>query len=503
MRGFLPHPSRRFPFLSRELVLFMIAFHRGNRRNHVVRGLVFAALVSIFALAISPAAAQIGRVDPLIGASLELPNGTVRHGSRPTVWVREHTGKLTTGQVFVEVGGTSIVLMPDGQLYTVASRDVRPANLSYVGFTVKEITDRMLANERYKGFQAESSLRYVYIYKCSDRFLKAASTILETTFAGVYDYLKRRGFDVHEPKTPLVAVIFDTQEEFLKESKLPEEVLAYYDPRSNHIYLWEQPKAGTTAVNLVATQQTSTISHEGVHQILHNVGLQERLSRWPAWISEGLPEYFSASIDLHSLRWRGAGYTNHLRLLSIQGDLRSGTPVGLVETIVKSPGLSSKGYAWSWALTHYLATNRNSTFIQYLEEVGKRKPLENGRLSISAGDSQADLDEFRKYFGDSLDDLSNRVLTHVSKLKVEDPTERDKHFIVALEFVRNSKIARDFAIGLSAEQAQEQRAGLLKKLSVAELRTAQIKFYEFKNRKDAIYFCRSWINGAGKQVLER
>ena len=98
------------------------------------------------------------------------------------------------------------------------------------------------------------------------------------------------------------------------------------------------------APDLAVKQSISTIAHEGVHQVLHNIGVQQRLSRWPMWISEGLPEYFAPTQVDERIRWKGVGLVNDLRLHSLVEYLRERlaryevpTEIAIVDTIPRTP----------------------------------------------------------------------------------------------------------------------------------------------------------------------
>src|SRR5436309_1049105 len=74
--------------------------------------------------------------------------------------------------------------------------------------------------------------------------------------------------------------------------------------------------------DLALGQAISTIAHEGVHQILHNIGVQRRMSVWPMWLSEGLAEFFAPTTVDGKLRWKGPGQVNDLRMFELEEYVR-------------------------------------------------------------------------------------------------------------------------------------------------------------------------------------
>jgi len=176
-------------------------------------------------------------------------------------------------------------------------------------------------------------------------------------YPGLFGYFRRLQIDVHDPEVPLVVIIFHTEEEFEEYRAMSESVAAYYDSISNHVVIYEQSKLATIAPELAAKASISTIAHEGVHQILHNIGVQHRLSRWPTWISEGLAEYFAPTSVGRRFRWKGVGKVNDLRMSELGTYLKRPRlqPGEMVRQTIAANSLSPTGYASAWALTHFLA----------------------------------------------------------------------------------------------------------------------------------------------------
>ena len=128
-------------------------------------------------------------------------------------------------------------------------------------------------------------------------------------------YCKRQKLDVHEPEVPLVVIMFRTRKQWQEfNAKVFKDretnVVAYYSPISNRVIMYEQSDLVDVAPELALKESVSTMAHEGVHQILHNIGVQKRLWCWPMWISEGLPEYFSPTSLDKGVKWKGVGLVN-------------------------------------------------------------------------------------------------------------------------------------------------------------------------------------------------
>ena len=205
-------------------------------------------------------------------------------------------GKPVVGIVHVEVGNRFVVLMPNGQLISVKSSEATLTDRPFVAATKQEIADE-LTSGRFQGFRTRTTKRYLYVYNTSEAFATATSRIMETMYPGLFNYCRRQKIPVEDPRFPLVVVMFRTQDEFDKYREMPPGLVAYYNGLSNHVVMYEQSRLTEIAPELAFKQSISTIAHEGVHQILHNIGVQQRLSRWPLWFSEGLAEYLRRPIS--------------------------------------------------------------------------------------------------------------------------------------------------------------------------------------------------------------
>ena len=95
--------------------------------------------------------------------------------------------------------------------------------------------------------------------------------------------------NTHDPEIPLVVIMFNTEAQFQAYSegqRVPHGAVAYYNMVNNHIVLHEESRLFASSPELARGQLLSTIAHEGAHQILHNIGVQQRLSMWPMWLTE-------------------------------------------------------------------------------------------------------------------------------------------------------------------------------------------------------------------------
>ena len=358
---------------------------------------------------------------------LQIPVGEPIAGGGRRVTVSADDGAIVVAKLHVEIGDRYIVIMPDGKLRSIPTSAAELTEEPYVGYTADGMIERLTADQ-FPEFNGRKTTHFVFIYNTSPEFQTATSRILESMYRPLLQYFKRQKFEVADPDTPLVVIMFRTREEFDAFRPMPSGVAAYYDMVSNYVILHEQSELTEIAPELAVKQSISTIAHEGVHQILHNIGVQQRLSEWPQWISEGLPEFFAPTDTSRRIRWKGLFQVNDLRLHTLVKHFEKvGVDAGraqLIDPVIAADELDALGYAKSWALTHFLSKARRDEMFDFLREVSTAEPL------AEPMDSEA---LFKKYFGEDTDQLSTLLTAHLNKMEYVDPWENQTHYLVMVE----------------------------------------------------------------------
>lgn len=302
------------------------------------------------------------------------------------------------------------VLLPTGEMAGAPMDALQETEQVFRPYTFDEL-GKLLSEEVFRGFKVAQSKRYLYIYNCSDKFRLGTSRILESMYTPLQSYFKREKIKTVDPEFPLVIVIFATHREMRAYREVHESVVAFYEPMSNRVVLTERSRLVEAAPELGIPQAYGTIAHEGVHQILHNIGIQERLSRWPAWVTEGMAEYFAPCEVSQAGTWKGVGKRNDMRMLELtQLPAPDKNRDTITEHTVTARQLTSTGYATAWALTHFLAEKRKKQFMEYIREVSAMKPLE-------VTDPDEDLVRFKRIFGEDLYKTETGVYQHILSLQ--------------------------------------------------------------------------------------
>ncbi len=336
-----------------------------------------------------------------------------------------HRGGKTievTGRVLTEAkDGGLLVLAQDGTLWAIPpeeqvehTSDKQP----FQPLARDEIAKRLLA-ELPRGFRTHSTTHYLIFYNTSPAYAQWCGSLFERLYMAFINFWSRKGFDLHPPEFPLVAVVFADKQSYLEFTRpelgeAGESIIGYYALLSNRMTMYDLTGVesqgrgagrGKTAaqINQIlarpdALRTVATIVHEATHQIAFNCGLHTRLSDCPRWFSEGIAEYFETP-DLRSAKgWSGIGAVNPPRLAGFQ-QYAAARPANSLETLLRDdarfsdPKHSLDAYSESWALTYFLIHKHPKQYVEYLAMLSKKKPLlQDGR--------DKRLEQFRQVFGE-------------------------------------------------------------------------------------------------------
>ncbi|MBM4002901.1 MAG: DUF1570 domain-containing protein [Planctomycetes bacterium] len=455
---------------------------------------VFAATLVLLYVSTLPLAAR-EPLDPLL-FGYKIPSATPAPPSTPRVTTRDESGKAVVAKVHVEVGDYRIVLLPDGQLVARAQAETEMTEKPFKPLTTDELARQIMMT--FPGFKAKTTRRYACVYNTSDEFAAVATRVLDTMLPGVKSHMTSLKIAVHEPDVPLLAMMFRTAEEFQRFEKLPAGVQAFYKPSSNTIVMYEESPLFRVNRELAIRQSLATIAHEGAHQILHNIGVQQRLSVWPIWIAEGLAEYFAPTTVGRRFEWKGAGNINDLRMLELELFLQlrnKGEPGAMVSDTVAAARLTSTGYAASWSLTHFLAKNHRDPFHDFLAELVQLGPLEGKTRVLRAGRIPENSTHFRRHFGEDLGQLEEQLVAYLLKLPYNDPFAEHPHFVATVSYTRGESPQREASVfhveGLAAKWSEDT----VKSLAEDEQQSAALAMRQFPNRKTAVQFAKQYLRG--------
>jgi hypothetical protein len=283
------------------------------------------------------------------------------------------------------------------------------------------------------GCEIIETKHYVIATQAGRAYSQWCGTLFERLRSGFLDYWKRAKLPLEPREGPLPIIILGSREQFADYARRDGAAAVigaagYYSARTNRVVLYDlTAEAGNgrplgaaasrqeiTARLQGAQGSIATVVHEAVHQLAFNSGLQVRYADNPMWISEGLAMYFETPDLRSSSGWRGIGRVNPARLLPFRESLPTRPADSLLKLVrdderFRNLEQAPAAYAESWALVHYLATNRREELAAYLKQLGARRRLDF--------DEPAErVSHFEDAFGD-LTDVDRQMLKHVARLR--------------------------------------------------------------------------------------
>ncbi len=455
----------------------------------------------------SPLYAQRGSsgqvAKPLIHGSLRLqpsdfdfniPDGDIQPYAADHVWTLDEKGRGCVAKVHVKVGENFIVMLPDGKLVARMADKVDPTDRNFEPADPETLAKEII-NDRLRNFEYKITERFVFVYNTTEPFADVTSKVMESMLEGVAWYARDQGIEIHAPPVPLVVLMFHSQQQFHDYEPVPPGVMAYYDTLENHVVMHEDSNLAGFDPELARQQLLSTIAHEGAHQILHNIGVQQRLSLWPRWLGEGIAEFMAPTKPGRQFKWKGAGKINDLRMFNLEVFLQNQFVTGFkgetIETAVAARGLNSTGYAKAWAITHYLAKERKEDFDWYMRYISKMPPMYG--MTSENNQIPANLEHFKKFFGEDLEAIEKEMVDYLSRQKYTSPFETLPHFVGTATvpgIVGNRKHACFFHHPAMVESWQKT---VWATLNQGEKQSATFELRTFPNRAKANQFIRKWM----------
>ncbi len=410
------------------------------------------------------------------------------------VLVRDAKGRAIVAREYGTLKGRTAVLLPDGQIGW--PEGLVETDRPFVPASIDELRRALLDDPEFATFRVLQTPHYLVFYQSTEHFAQASADLLERLFDGLTAALKKHGLPVEKPEFPLVAVVFATENDFRANRRVAADVQAYYEILSNRIFFYEKSRRDQDSPEVSALRKPQTVAHEGTHQILHNIGIQPRLSDWPLWLAEGLAEYCSPpKMTRKGTDWAGLGQVNPIHMATIRDledplpdQFRGGPREALlardrrpstVEYLVTQKDLTPTDYARAWALTHYLYTQRLDDFVAYIGRLRRMKPFEERS-------PEEQLVDFREAFGGDLAQMDGKVGRYVRKLKQADALP---YFAVIFEQQIGPTIRREAMVSQSASVIRQW----LESVAAPEGAQPRWRFVPHPTRKKAVEAAEAWV----------
>jgi hypothetical protein len=166
-----------------------------------------------------------------------------------------------------------------------------------------------------------------------------------------------------------------------------------------------------------------TTSHECLHQLAFNLGVQTRTGDAPSWVAEGLATFFE-TVTYAALTEVGKKNRERLdmfrRLVEANQVITIRLLIGDDAFFNPSHPASLAAYAETWGLTHFLLNCYEKEYMKYLQKLRDKKVCEvrNGQLRPlrpPVGPEER-LKDFRDSFGKEIPLLEKEWIDYMLKM---------------------------------------------------------------------------------------
>ena len=294
------------------------------------------------------------------------------HAGEPLIKL-DLPGRALEGTLLAASQAKSFLLARDGQCVEFSPREATHSSQLPGGFksySQAEIRG-MLLREFGQGFDVSGVGHYLVVHPAGKRDQWAPR--FEELYRSFIQYFSARGWQLAEPRFPLVAVVYPREADFWQQASregLPRTagVLGYYSPLTNRILMFDSTAAGS---GYDWTTNAETIIHEAAHQTAYNTGVHGRFGDNPRWIVEGLGTMFEARGVWQSRANPGqSDRINGDRLRSFRAYTASRRPADAIARLVSSDRAFAAdpdgAYAEAWALSFFLIESEPKKYQQLL-----------------------------------------------------------------------------------------------------------------------------------------
>jgi Protein of unknown function (DUF1570) len=357
------------------------------------------------------------------------------------VFVQNEKEHHLRGEILVTAEDESCLFRDvDSRLWLIKSDEIKSktdVEEAVPPLTQKEVAANVLAGLP-SDFRTESTDHFVVAYNTERAYAKYIGGLYERLLRGFTNHWKsKRKWKLKEPVEPLVAIVFRNYDEYAAFVKNdigidpPATMVAYYNLMTNRVVMYDLTsqlvKPGQKLeddrqimeilANPNAIVMITTIIHEGTHQLMFNMGMQQRLAATPIWVNEGLAMYFEPPDLSANSGWRAIGQINQLRLTTLRQALaaRPRAP-GQLELMLTDDAVFRDQeqlldrYAEAWGFNYFLLTKYSKEYVDYLKFLSEKPPLVEDSPETRLAD-------FRKFFAKELVELDREFMDYIRNLR--------------------------------------------------------------------------------------
>ena len=341
------------------------------------------------------------------------------------VWAKNWTlqlqlhGKMIEGLPISWSKNNVVLLGRDGRLWNFApqeAQDFHKSDSSFRSYSQAVMRAKLLS-EFGNRYDVSGTGHYLVVHPRGQRDKWAQR--FEDLYRSMVHYFSARGFHPQKPQFPLVAIVCQRKQDYLRLAAQDgvhgaQNMLGYYLLSSNRIMLYDVTTGKKDKSQWYINAQT--IIHEATHQTAYNIGIHNRLGSTPRWLAEGLAVMFEAPGVWNSQAYpERSDRIQHAMLKKFNKYARVQRGRDAIVKLISSDKAFQRNpenaYLDAWALTFYLAETQPKKYTQCLSKIAalpdQQPYLPDQRLK-----------DFTDIFGKNFNLLDRRLLRFMEDLAI-------------------------------------------------------------------------------------
>lgn len=224
-------------------------------------------------------------------------------------------------------------------------------------------------------------------------FLKKAARFMKNVDRVFLQFSRQLRFDTQPPRFPLVALIFETDEDF---DAYAREVMGGRGLSAGNVSGFYSVLTNVLVMRLSECHTFETPLHEAIHQQVYNRQVYQRLAPIPAWFNEGIATGFEGNGE--RINVGPTKISKHYVQMALSARNIDWSHVIADDRSFRGDVLANEAYGHAWSLHWLLVTKYKIPYMKYVKLLATKSPL-------SEDSEETRIREFEETFGKKVDAL--------------------------------------------------------------------------------------------------
>lgn len=202
--------------------------------------------------------------------------------------------------------------------------------------------EQQKARQEWRNHVTVNTRKFVYKHTLPDDIFLELQDLFETYYDFFTDYWGIRP----SPKFGKPTIhIYHNEDYFHERSGAPDGVVGWYHPLTRELHFFYDRDRHRFTIDVMF--------HEGNHMLTHMI---DEKVLYPAWLNEGMAEYFGASRWDPEAKKMTVGHLQSARLAVMQDEIDDGKWQDL-EALMRAQRINANEYSWAWSFCHFLLSS--------------------------------------------------------------------------------------------------------------------------------------------------